>query len=51
VELPLDAPDRWKCPAGGGPTSKQLTSEQKTIDREARLMISREQITTVYLGR
>jgi hypothetical protein len=45
------------CPACGGPTSKQLTAEQKLIDREARLIISaelghsREQITAVYLGK
>lgn len=37
--------------------SKQLTSAQKAVDREARLTISRvleleqEQITAIYLGR
>ena len=47
----------WKAPAAGGPTSKQLSPDQKRIDREARLTISRElghereQITAVYLGR
>ena len=47
----------WKAPAAGGPTSKQLTPEQKALDRQARLAISRElghereQITAVYLGR
>lgn len=47
----------WDCPARGGPTSKQLTREQKAVDREAREVIShemghgREQITAVYLGR
>ena len=47
----------WACPAQGGPTSKQLTPEQKAIDREARLTISaelgheREQVTAIYLGR
>jgi integrase len=47
----------WKAPAAGGPTSKQLSPEQKVIDRQARLTISRElghereQITAVYLGR
>jgi hypothetical protein len=46
-----------ECPARGGPTSKQLTPKQKTVDREAREMISREmghgreQVTSVYLGR
>ncbi len=46
-----------KAPAAGGPTSKQLSPEQKAIDRQARLTISRElghereQITAVYLGR
>jgi len=45
------------CPAQGGPTSRQLTPEQKAIDRESRLRISaelghsREQITAIYLGR
>jgi hypothetical protein len=47
----------WECPARGGPTSKQLTTEQKKIDREAREIISREmghnreQIVAVYVGR
>ena len=47
----------WKAPAAGGPNSKQLTVDQKVIDREARLTTSRElghereQITAVYLGR
>lgn len=47
----------WKAPAAGGPTSKQLGPEQKAIDRQARLTVSRElghereQITAVYLGR
>ena len=47
----------WKAPAAGGLTSKQLTPEQKAIDRQTRLTISRElghereQITAIYLGR
>ena len=47
----------WLAPATGGPTNRQLTREQKTVDQEARLTISRElghereQITAVYLGR
>lgn len=47
----------WKAPAAGGPTSRSLTREQRVVDHEARLVISRElghereQITTVYLGR
>jgi hypothetical protein len=46
----------WECPAQGGPTSKQLTPEQKARDGEARLAISAElghsraQITAVYCG-
>ena len=46
-----------KCPAAGGPTSRELTPLQKARDREVRLAISeemghfREQITAVYLGR
>ncbi len=45
------------APAAGGKTSKELTSEEKLLDYEARLIISselghkREQITAVYLGR
>lgn len=47
----------WKAPAAGGPRSKTLAPEQRVIDREARLIISRElghereQITNVYLSR
>jgi site-specific recombinase XerC len=47
----------WKAPVAGGPTTRQLTPEQKDIDREARLAISRElghareHVTAVYLGR
>lgn len=47
----------WDAPVVGGPTSKQLTTEQKLKDKSVRLLISeelghsREQITTVYLGR
>lgn len=47
----------WAAPAAGGPRSRELTAEQKGIDREARLTISaelgheREQVTAVYLGR
>ena len=47
----------WACPAQGGPTSKELTPEQKQIDCDARSTISselghnREQVTAIYLGR
>lgn len=47
----------WHAPASGGKTSKQLTTEEKALDRQARLIISaelgheREQITAIYLGR
>ena len=47
----------WKSPVTGGPSAKELTREQKTIDRLARQAISSElghgrtQITAVYLGR
>jgi len=47
----------WACPACGGPTAKQLTTEQKRNDRKARLTVSAElghgrgAITSVYLGR
>jgi site-specific recombinase XerC len=47
----------WLAPAAGGPRSRELTREQKLIDREARLIISselgheREQVTAIYCGR
>lgn len=47
----------WRCPAQGGPHSKELTPAQKALDRQARLTISaelghgREQITAIYLWR
>lgn len=47
----------WDAPAIGGPTSKELSIEQKELDLKARLTISeelghhREEITAVYLGR
>lgn len=47
----------WPCPATGGPDSKTLTPEQRELDREARLTISRElghereAVTAAYLGR
>jgi integrase len=46
----------WKSPAAGGPPSESLTSEQRTTDREVRLILSRElgherrQVVSVYLG-
>jgi integrase len=47
----------WPAPAVGGPSSQQLTPEQKALDQQARLTISAElgheseQIRAVYLGR
>ena len=47
----------WKPPVNGGPDRKSLSPEQREIDREARLTISRElghersAVTTAYLGR
>ena len=47
----------WECPARGGPTAKQLSPEQRSIDQRARLEVSlelghgRAQITAIYLGR
>ncbi len=47
----------WKAPSAGGPTLKALTPEQRAIDHEARLTISRElghereAVTSVYLAR
>lgn len=47
----------FPCPAEGGPRSKDLSSKQRALNREARTIISaelghsREAITAVYLGR
>jgi len=47
----------WEAPVRGGPSSRDLTVEQKRIDREVRLTISQElghertAVTAVYLGR
>ncbi|MCG7556265.1 phage integrase N-terminal domain-containing protein [Pseudoalteromonas sp. Of11M-6] len=47
----------WKCPLAGGPTSKELSPEEKAIDRDVRNLITeelghtREQITVQYIGR
>ena len=47
----------WECPARGGPTSRGFSEQEKLLDLEARLTVSRElghereQITVVYLGR
>ncbi len=32
----------WECPKRGGPTTKELTDEQKQIDTTARLTVSEE---------
>ncbi len=47
----------WNAPAAGGPHSNALTCEQKQLDHEARLTISRElghereSVTGIYLSR
>lgn len=47
----------WKAPAAGGPTTNSLKTEQRALDRHARITISqelghsREEISRVYLGR
>lgn len=46
----------WACPAAGGPTRAQLTTEQRAVDREARMQITaelghgRQQVVSIYLG-
>ena len=46
----------WRAPAADGPIVKALTAEQKRVDQEARLTISRElgheriQVVGIYLG-
>lgn len=47
----------WPAPFSGGPSRKTLKGEQRTLDSDARLKVSRElghnriEITDVYLGR
>lgn len=47
----------WKSPAAGGPVAKDLTPEERKLDHEVRLTISRElghereQVTGAYLGK
>lgn len=47
----------WKAPAAGGPTSRELTADQKIRDRSARQVITRElgherlQVVAIYLGK
>ena len=47
----------WLSPAAGGPTSRQLSPEQRQLDQQARLTITHElghgriQIVSVYLGK
>ena len=47
----------WPCPAAGGPVAKDLTSEQRELDHEVRLIVSRElghereAVVGAYLGR
>jgi site-specific recombinase XerD len=46
----------WKAPAAGGPPTRMLSTDQRALDREARLTISRElghewpAIVSVYCG-
>ena len=47
----------WQAPAADGPTAGTLSAEQREMDHQARLTISRElghereQITAAYLGK
>ncbi|MCB1881866.1 MAG: integrase domain-containing protein, partial [Gammaproteobacteria bacterium] len=47
----------WLPPAAGGPTSRQLSPEQRLLDQQARLTISHQlghariQIVSVYLAK
>ncbi len=47
----------WKAPAVGGPVAKELTPDQRDLDRDARLTISQElghertAVVGAYLGR
>jgi hypothetical protein len=47
----------WSCPAAGGPVARDLSPEQREVDHEARLTISRElghereAVVGAYIGR
>ncbi|OYV74687.1 MAG: integrase [Chromatiales bacterium 21-64-14] len=47
----------WSCPAAVGPVARELTLEQRELDRKARLTSSRElghereAVVATYLGR
>lgn len=57
AQLRYEALTGWKAPAAGGPSSRQLTSNQRVLDAQARQTISRElghgriQVTSIYLGK
>ncbi len=57
AQLRYESKTGWKCPSAGGPRSKELSGEQRSVDQRARLEISlelghaREQIVALYLGR
>ena len=46
----------WKAPKAGGPSTKDLTLQQREMDRQTRLQISQElgheriEVTSIYLG-
>ncbi len=46
----------WKCPADGGPSRKSLSADQRSVDENVRMIVSKElgherlQITYTYLG-
>jgi hypothetical protein len=46
----------WNCPAAGGPSSRSLTPDQRAMDQEAHLVISRELghertgVLKIYIG-
>jgi hypothetical protein len=57
VQTRYQALTGWACPAQGGPATKELSAEQRAIDKAARLTLSaelghgRRVIVNVYCGR
>jgi hypothetical protein len=57
AEVPYEKLTGWKAPAAVGLTFRALSHQQRSVDRHARLTVSRElghereAVTVVYLGR
>ncbi|MDY0074086.1 MAG: integrase domain-containing protein [Thauera sp.] len=56
AQMRYEAQTGWRAPAAGGPSSVQLSADQRMSDQSARQQISRElgherlEVTSIYLG-